>query len=503
MALFKRPLEEVVANDRQRTPSRTIPTFLVNAFKFLVQYGGDVEGIFRLAGSKEKVRQMRASLDRGDEPVFTPANTDPVDLADLVKVFFRELPDSLLMCSKYSEWIRITTIPEDEVRIAQTRDMLMTLPPVNVRVFCALIRFLRRLSYNAAKNKMGPDNMGLVFAPNLLWNDNQGNVDMMELMAITSRLREFVALIVNNMAEALPDVELDEEGIESATLICKAVGHVKSVLGLAWDDKAEQVWSLSGNGQIVIFDPTTCGQVGSVDTGAPRLSMNRAEGNLWLGGDRAVVAWDIATKAQVHSMPGFGINFLTVEGHTWIGGEGGIRVVALDTFECIQTIEIPRALVLCMEYVSDLRQVWVGGTGGILYIYNVDTGEVASQLTSETRRNLTCMAYHADTRSMWVGSEDRTIYVWNVDEPAIQARLTDDSMLMLNALVAVGNDIWSCSRDSAVRVWDAAGRSKKTKIEDFHTDGVATIMHIYSENLGWRGYTGSLDRSVGMWALPG
>lgn len=64
-------------------------------------------GLFRVAGSVKRCREMRLMLDSGQEILFTEEIPDiyPHDIAALLKEYFRDLPNPLLTKELYSAFI--------------------------------------------------------------------------------------------------------------------------------------------------------------------------------------------------------------------------------------------------------------------------------------------------------------------------------------------------------------------------------------------------------------
>jgi hypothetical protein len=62
-------------------------------------------GLFRVGGSAKRCRQLRSLLDRGGVggPLF--AETSPHDVACLLKEYFRDLPQPLLIKEHYQAYI--------------------------------------------------------------------------------------------------------------------------------------------------------------------------------------------------------------------------------------------------------------------------------------------------------------------------------------------------------------------------------------------------------------
>ncbi|EFA81071.1 hypothetical protein PPL_05907 [Heterostelium album PN500] len=65
--IFGAPLPELMIAQRKTHPELRIPLFLHNGFKYIIQYGLQIEGIFRIAGTKERVKQLQMQLDRGEQ----------------------------------------------------------------------------------------------------------------------------------------------------------------------------------------------------------------------------------------------------------------------------------------------------------------------------------------------------------------------------------------------------------------------------------------------------
>jgi hypothetical protein len=65
------------------------PNFYVDLF-----LGIKEEGIFRLSGSSTHIKELRESVDRGEELDLTPVRDEHV-VTGLLKLYFRELPESL------------------------------------------------------------------------------------------------------------------------------------------------------------------------------------------------------------------------------------------------------------------------------------------------------------------------------------------------------------------------------------------------------------------------
>ncbi|XP_066529523.1 rho GTPase-activating protein 11A isoform X2 [Hoplias malabaricus] len=141
-----------------------IPCFLVDACTCLMLHL-DTEGLFRKSGSIVRVKALRAKLDQAEECLSTAL---PLDIAGLLKQFFREMPEPILPTDLQTSFLKAQELPTVEERTSATILLSCVLPHENVNTLRYFFSFLRRVSHRCADNKMDSSNLSLVFAPNLL-----------------------------------------------------------------------------------------------------------------------------------------------------------------------------------------------------------------------------------------------------------------------------------------------------------------------------------------------
>ncbi|XP_072545899.1 rho GTPase-activating protein 11A isoform X2 [Salminus brasiliensis] len=141
-----------------------IPCFLVDACTCLMSHL-DTEGLFRKSGSVVRVKAIRAKLDQAEECLSTAL---PLDIAGLLKQFFRELPEPVLPMDLQSAFLKAQELPSLEERTSATILLSCVLPHGNVNVLRYFFSFLKRVSQRCGENKMDSSNLSVIFAPNLL-----------------------------------------------------------------------------------------------------------------------------------------------------------------------------------------------------------------------------------------------------------------------------------------------------------------------------------------------
>ncbi|OUM66338.1 hypothetical protein PIROE2DRAFT_29264, partial [Piromyces sp. E2] len=128
------------------------------------------EGIFRVNGNE---RRIQASVKSFDEPPYlgpdTFENLSVYDIAGLLKLYIRSLPDSLFPNEIYLPLLKYYDRYGDENdRIKIIQLFLMMLPRNNLILLEYLFDLFNLVTKFSEYNQMNSGNLARVFAPNLL-----------------------------------------------------------------------------------------------------------------------------------------------------------------------------------------------------------------------------------------------------------------------------------------------------------------------------------------------
>jgi hypothetical protein len=69
----------------------------------------ETEGLFRVSGNAQHIKDTKAIFDRGEGSVHTLILAGPHTSASMMKEFFRELPEPLLTYKLYPEFMKAGT----------------------------------------------------------------------------------------------------------------------------------------------------------------------------------------------------------------------------------------------------------------------------------------------------------------------------------------------------------------------------------------------------------
>lgn len=173
--LFSVPLDQLPLDETEK-----IPRVIVQLATYLRKNGIDAEGIFRVSGATREVLEMRKRVERESETGLDLSEyPKPHTIATLFKQFFSLLPEPIFTFDLHAEFIGALN-DDPKVTVTQVRAVLNKLPVINLRTANFLFKFLAEVSANSSQNKMGPSNLALIFAPNILRPQTQVGLSMFD-----------------------------------------------------------------------------------------------------------------------------------------------------------------------------------------------------------------------------------------------------------------------------------------------------------------------------------
>uniref|UniRef100_A0A8D1VPE5 Rho GTPase activating protein 24 n=2 Tax=Sus scrofa TaxID=9823 RepID=A0A8D1VPE5_PIG len=101
--IFGQKLEDTVRYEK-RYGNRLAPMLVEQCVDFIRQRGLKEEGLFRLPGQANLVKELQDAFDCGEKPSFD-SNTDVHTVASLLKLYLRELPEPVIPYAKYEDFL--------------------------------------------------------------------------------------------------------------------------------------------------------------------------------------------------------------------------------------------------------------------------------------------------------------------------------------------------------------------------------------------------------------
>ncbi|XP_015195665.1 rho GTPase-activating protein 24 isoform X2 [Lepisosteus oculatus] len=186
--IFGQKLEETVRYER-RFGNKMAPMLVEQCVDFIRQRGLKEEGLFRLPGQANLVKELQDAFDCGEKPSFD-CNTDVHTVASLLKLYLRELPEPVIPFAKYEEFLTCTKLfnKDEESGMKELMKQVKSLPPVNYNLLKYICRFLDEVQSYSGVNKMSVQNLATVFGPNILRPKIEDPVAIMEGTVLVQQL---------------------------------------------------------------------------------------------------------------------------------------------------------------------------------------------------------------------------------------------------------------------------------------------------------------------------
>ncbi|EFC43499.1 rho GTPase activating protein [Naegleria gruberi] len=107
-----------------------IPEFIIKSMKFLLKHCYNVEGLFRISGNAADISKLKKQLNDG-QAIELKSIENVHNIAGLVKMYFRELPNPLMTFECYDMFVIADSIPDEYSRLDCIKKLLAYIPPSN------------------------------------------------------------------------------------------------------------------------------------------------------------------------------------------------------------------------------------------------------------------------------------------------------------------------------------------------------------------------------------
>ncbi|KAF2665985.1 hypothetical protein BT63DRAFT_416413 [Microthyrium microscopicum] len=174
--VFGMPLAEAIEISPPEGVDAQIPAVVYRCIEYLrAMKAVDEEGLFRLSGSNVTIKGLRERFQvEGDVNLLEGEYYDIHAVASLLKLYLRELPNSILTRDLHMEFLELNKIKDPQNKDKETHEkvlgasmLMQKVPEPNYYLLKALCSFLMEVAGNSDRNKMTVRNLGIVFAPTL------------------------------------------------------------------------------------------------------------------------------------------------------------------------------------------------------------------------------------------------------------------------------------------------------------------------------------------------
>ncbi|XP_072244613.1 rho GTPase-activating protein 25 isoform X2 [Leuresthes tenuis] len=199
--VFGKSLMDTVTSE-QRFGPHMVPILVQKCVEFIKEHGLNEEGIFRLPGQDNAVKQFRDAFDAGERPSF-PSDTDVHTVASLLKLYLRELPEPVVPWSQYQDFLDCTNQLDSSSKegCEMLEKQIALLPRINYNLLSYVCRFLFEVQLQSKVNKMNIENLATVMGVNLLKPQIE---DPFTMMKATPQIQKLMTVMIRQHETLFP-----------------------------------------------------------------------------------------------------------------------------------------------------------------------------------------------------------------------------------------------------------------------------------------------------------
>jgi len=203
-----------------------IPYIVVKCISEIDKRGKSVKGLYRVSSVKSKVDSLCQCFENNAESIDI-SDIHPNVIANVLKLYFRQLPEPLLTFKLYPDFIKIakeysanSKIIEQNMEVAEKmlnalREVVRKLPSIFLLTLSYLCHHLKRIADVKDVNNMPAYNLGIVFGPTLL-RTQEGSASFNSLVdtVYQTRVVELLITYANEVFGPPPKVQGKDDSFE-------------------------------------------------------------------------------------------------------------------------------------------------------------------------------------------------------------------------------------------------------------------------------------------------
>ncbi|BFZ02333.1 hypothetical protein BsWGS_05371 [Bradybaena similaris] len=187
-AVFGSRLHELCDREQEN-----VPNFVRKCIAAVESKGITHDGLYRISGNMAEIQRLRCIVDTDDNYNLYDEQWDINVLTGALKMFFRELKEPVFTFRLYPKFVEAVKKESRKDKLSAFKSAVSDLPRCNHATLKVLFHHLRRVMEASHKNRMQSQNIGIVFGPTLLWQQDSAEGLAVQTM-LQNRIVEFILL---------------------------------------------------------------------------------------------------------------------------------------------------------------------------------------------------------------------------------------------------------------------------------------------------------------------
>ncbi|CAE1227666.1 unnamed protein product [Acanthosepion pharaonis] len=197
----------------QQLTSDDVPVIVDKCIKFIMTNGLSEDGIYRRNGIQSRVTALLETFEKDAQDVhLLLKNFTLHDVTSALRKFFRNLEDPLLTRKSYEDWLNAASKEDTQIKLKLYKYLVDSLPSINRNTLKKMVIHLWSISQHQHENKMGIDQLAIVFGPTLMSAESTQNGQYVyyKTNAEISVIREII-FYHEYLFEVKPEKEIEDK----------------------------------------------------------------------------------------------------------------------------------------------------------------------------------------------------------------------------------------------------------------------------------------------------
>jgi len=167
-------------------------------------------GLFRLSGPSQEVAELRDLLLDGKYEVIE--NYSEHTCASVMKNIYREAIHPVVPNEQYEKLVQFhDMVPKDECQldVSELRTIFLSFDSLRYRILRELFAFLDKMTHHSEESKMTPENLAIVFSPNILICPHL--TDLVRQFEDSGKTKNIMQWIIENFEHIFPESDLPKD----------------------------------------------------------------------------------------------------------------------------------------------------------------------------------------------------------------------------------------------------------------------------------------------------
>eukprot|EP01100_Stratorugosa_tubuloviscum_P010774 TRINITY_DN468_c0_g2_i1.p1 TRINITY_DN468_c0_g2~~TRINITY_DN468_c0_g2_i1.p1 ORF type:complete len:617 (-),score=225.69 TRINITY_DN468_c0_g2_i1:199-2049(-) len=520
---------------KRSSEKQELPRVIIQIIDYLQNNGLNEEGIFRLSCAKEKLDEIKRSIDFSGK--INCATIDNITLAVLIKNWLSSLPISLIP-PDYQDGCKMVANQPKECQTRILKRLIADMPIIHKAALDRIFKFLHSVSLNSEQNKMTAENLSISLGTAIMKPEESVNDDLDKLQAHIARTVKVVAILIDeydtifsvdeglmkmsNVANMNNSIIDSKSNISQPAIMRKVTGiaalrsistliefpslierhnnlHQSDICAMGVRNDYQIATTIDSTGLVICWNPQTNNifQKRNFETRLNTVkSLILNEDNLWISSEQGLYVFNVTTGGLVKQLLTTATScMIELENKIWISTGNTINIYDAMALNRVKTVQQSQQITALFSYGV---KVFCGLVNGTINILNMVTYRSLQEIVKAHEHKIIQITFAKG--NIWTLSENHEIKIWNEQS----MNFIKDIVFSIGGITKLQSfelEVWLFNSGGGVVLIDSTSFEPIRKPSILHKSLITAVIPTYQNEVGrWCCWT-CADKSIAIWLV--